>query len=37
MDMDIMMGIGTAVVLAVIFFWAYQVGKNYDSKKNKVG
>jgi len=37
MDNDIIMGIGTGVVLVFLFFWACLVGKSYDSKKNKVG
>ena len=33
MDEGIITGIATVVVLIIIFFWAYSVGKDYKSKK----
>jgi predicted histidine transporter YuiF (NhaC family) len=36
MDSSIIIGIATVIGLAIIFFWAYSKGKDYDSKKKKI-
>tara|TARA_B100000809_G_scaffold144619_1_gene142203 strand:- start:2319 stop:2432 length:114 start_codon:yes stop_codon:yes gene_type:complete len=36
MDQEILTGIATVVILAIILFWTYSAGKNYDTKKNKI-